>query len=179
MIIDREIADGRTMIRLQSGDASAFDELFARHYPYVLRTIAVIVRDDARAEDLTQTVFLNLWIAPESFREGSLVAWLSRVGRNRAFDELRARRFNAPLPDVVDDGPTPDDRVAAGIDAERVRAALGTIAAEQRSPIELSYFAGLTHAQIADRTAVPLGTVKSRLRAGLRALRDRLEGDVS
>jgi len=163
------------MIRLQSGDASAFDEVFVRHYPYVLRTIAVIVRDDARAEDLTQNVFMNLWIAPQSFREGSLVAWLSRVGRNRAFDELRARRISDPLPDMVDEGPTPDDRVAAGIDAQRVRAALGAIAAEQRSLIELSFFAGLTHAQIADRTSIPLGTVKSRLRAGLRALRRELE----
>lgn len=169
-MIDRAVDDDVIMGRLQSGDPSAFEELFRLYYRHVFCIAAAIIGDTGRAEELTQSIFLGLWVTPGAFRTGSLAAWLTRVSRNRAIDELRRRRFTTELPNCVSDEPTPYDRVSTLLVAQRLHAAVEALAVEHRSLIELSYFAGLTHVQIAQRTSVPLGTVKTRLRAGLRAL---------
>jgi RNA polymerase sigma-70 factor (ECF subfamily) len=133
------------------------------------------------AEDLTQAVFLKLWSAPEAFQAGNFGAWIARVARNRALDTLRSRalRVESDMPtDVPLDGSL-DDTVFAKLDADLVRSALAALPDEQRAPIELGFFGGVTHEEIARRTATPLGTVKTRIRAGLRKLRVQLEAGVA
>jgi RNA polymerase sigma-70 factor (ECF subfamily) len=103
------------------------------------------------------------------------------VARNRALDTLRSRalRSEGEMPtDLAIDGAL-DDAVLARIDGERVRLALATLPEEQRAPIELGFFGGVTHEEIARRTATPLGTVKTRIRSGLRKLRTALETSVA
>jgi RNA polymerase sigma-70 factor (ECF subfamily) len=140
-----------------------------------------MLSDTTMAEDLTQSVFLKVWSSPDSFREGNFAAWLARVTRNRALDVLRSRaaRSEAEIPaDIAMDG-TIDDVVFARIDSQRVRSALAALPEEQRSVIEMGFFGGITHEEIARRTGIPLGTIKTRIRSGLRRLRGDLQGAVS
>ena len=133
------------------------------------------------AEDLTQAVFLKVWSSPDSFGTGNFGAWIARVTRNRALDVLRSRATRSDSAELPMDLPVEivlDDAVFAKLDAEQVRRALLTLPAEQRSPIELGFFGGITHEEIARQTATPLGTVKTRIRAGLRKLRTALEASV-
>jgi RNA polymerase sigma-70 factor (ECF subfamily) len=138
--------------------------------------------DPTQAEDLTQAVFMKLWTAPDAFHGGSFVAWVSRVARNRALDMLRSRaaRPESELPcvEMPLEGAL-DDEVASRLDAGRVREALATLPEEQRALIEMGFFEGITHQELARRTGTPLGTVKTRIRTGLRTLRKSLEGTVS
>ena len=104
-----------------------------------------------------------------------------RVTRNRALDVLRSRasRATAEIPsDIATEGSI-DEIVFAKIDSQRVRSALAALPDEQRSPIEMGFFGGITHEEIARRTGIPLGTVKTRIRSGLRRLRGDLQSTVS
>ena len=119
-------------------------------------------------------MLLQVWKRPQSFvaQRGNLAAWLSVVARNRAIDVLRKR---APL-DPLGELPLPDPRDMA-LEREqdwmidKVRSVLETLPAEQQGPLELAYFGGLSHTEIAERTGSPLGTVKTRIRAGLMTIR--------
>jgi RNA polymerase sigma-70 factor (ECF subfamily) len=121
-----------------------------------------------------QEVFMQLWRRPAAFdaNRGSLGPWLAVISRNRAIDLLRKRRPETDIDDVVV-SVEPD---MAG-DAERsramgkVREAMGAMPSTQRSALEMAYFEGLTHTEIAAKTGEPLGTIKTRIRAGLLALR--------
>lgn len=172
---------GRLMARVRDRDVAAFEAIYDAYHRLVYGIALRMLGESAGAEDLTQAVFLKVWSAPESFISGNLGAWLSRVTRNRALDVLRSRavRSEAELPaDVALDGSI-DDVVFARLDGDRVRAALAALPDEQRSLIELGFFAGVTHEEIARRTSTPLGTVKTRIRAGLRKLRTALDPGVA
>jgi RNA polymerase sigma-70 factor (ECF subfamily) len=169
------------MERLRARDPEAFEELYDAYHRLVFGIALRMLSDTTMAEDLTQSVFLKLWTSPESFRDGNFAAWLSRVTRNRALDVIRSRssRPETEIPsDVPMDG-TIDDLVFAKIDSQRVRSALAALPAEQRSAIEMGFFGGITHEEIARRTGIPLGTIKTRIRSGLRRLRGDLQGAVS
>jgi RNA polymerase sigma-70 factor (ECF subfamily) len=169
------------MERVRDRDVAAFEIIYDGYHRLVHGIALKMLQDAMAAEDLTQAVFLKLWSSPEAFEAGNFGAWIARVARNRALDTLRSRalRVEADMPvDVPLDGSL-DDTVFARIDAERVRAALAALPDEQRSPIELGFFGGVTHEEIARRTATPLGTVKTRIRAGLRKLRTQLETSVA
>ncbi len=171
----------RLMDRVRTRDANAFEALYDTYHRLVFGIGLRMLGDPAMAEDLTQNVFLKIWTAPDAFRGGSFVAWVSRVARNRALDVLRSRAVH-PESDIPADLPLDgalDDDVLARIDAQRVRDALATLPAEQRSLIELGFFGGITHQELARRTATPLGTVKTRIRSGLRQLRATLGERVS
>jgi RNA polymerase sigma-70 factor (ECF subfamily) len=169
------------MERVRTRDVRAFEALYDGYHRLVFGIGLRMLSDPMQAEDLTQAVFMKLWTAPDAFHGGSFVAWLARVARNRALDMLRARaaRPETELPclEMPMDGAL-DDEVAARLDAARVRAALASLPAEQRELIELGFFGGITHQELARRTGTPLGTVKTRIRAGLRALRKALVGEV-
>lgn len=171
----------RLMARVRERDVAAFEAIYDGYHRLVHGIALKMLQDPMAAEDATQAVFLKLWRSPEAFVSGNFGAWLSRVTRNRALDMLRskANRAEGEMPvDVPLEGAL-EDAVFARIEGASVRAALETLPAEQRSAIELGFFGGITHEEIARRTATPLGTVKTRIRTGLRKLRTVLGSSVT
>jgi RNA polymerase sigma-70 factor (ECF subfamily) len=169
------------MERVRARDVDAFEQLYDGYHRLVFGIALRIATDATVAEDVTQSIFLKLWSAPDAFREGNFAAWLSRVARNRTLDAVRSRS-NRPTEEIPIDLPaesTTDTTVFARIDAQRVRGALSVLNEEQRTPIEMGFFAGITHEEIARRTGVPLGTIKTRIRTGLRRMRESLAEAVT
>jgi RNA polymerase sigma-70 factor (ECF subfamily) len=133
-----------------------------------------VLGETGAAEDVLQEVFMQLWRNPGVFdsSRGNLAAWLAVISRNRAIDAIRKRHPETDIADVVvsvEPDLTGDAERARAM--EKVRGALGAIPSAQRSALEMAYFEGLTHTEIAAKTGEPLGTIKTRIRAGLLALR--------
>ena len=171
--------DRDAMARLASGDLGALDRLY-EHYGAMSFSIAYrITGDRAAAEDVVQEAFLGAWRNAARYADGrgTVRTWLLSIVHHRAIDAVRRRRATTELPDTetgLPDALTVSDtwtEVAVGIDRAAVQEALGRISDVQREAIELAYFGGLTQSEIAERTGVPLGTVKGRLRLGLEGLR--------
>lgn len=169
------------MERVRARDADAFEVLYDRYHRLVYGIALRVLSDPVAAEDVTQMVFLKVWSNPMLFRNGNFGAWIARVTRNRAFDVVRSRALHAEseLPDSLPLDDVLEDRALERINGERVRVALEQLPPEQREPIELGFFGGATQEQIARQTGLPLGTVKTRIRNGLRKLRNALEGAVT
>jgi RNA polymerase sigma-70 factor (ECF subfamily) len=167
--------------RVRQRDAAAFEELYDAYHRLVYGIALRMLNDQGAAEDLTQAVFLKLWSSPDLFQGGNFAAWIARVARNRALDVLRSRavRAEGDFPENVADDVRLEEYAFARIDAEVVRDALARLPREQREPIEMGFFGGITHEEIARRTGAPLGTVKTRIRSGLRKLRTVLDGAVT
>ncbi len=159
---------------MKSGDQSAMAELYDRYSSVVYAVALRVLGDTMAAEDVLQEVFLQLWRNPSAFdaARGSLGGWLAVITRNRAIDALRKRKPEIDIEDVIvsvaPDLASEADRSRA---AEKVRGLLGSMPSAQRSTLEMAYFQGLSHSEIATKTGEPLGTVKTRIRAGLIALR--------
>ena len=172
---------GRLLDRVQARDAAAFEVLYDQYHRLVYGLAMRVLSDPAAAEDVTQAVFLKVWSEPRLFRGGNFGAWIARVARNRAFDLVRSRavRAEGEFPESMPVDDALEETALARIDGERVRDALAQLPAEQREPIELGFFGGITQEQIARQTGLPLGTVKTRIRTGLRRLRIALEGAVT
>jgi len=171
----------RLMERVRAGDGTAFERLYDSYHRLVFGIALRMLGDATMAEDLTQNVFLKVWSSPDAFRDGNFGAWIARVARNRSLDVLRSRslRDESEIPADLAEPGTLDDAVFTRLDSQRVRSALATLPDEQRSPIEMGFFGGITHDEIAKRTGIPLGTIKTRIRTGLRKLRVELDGAVS
>jgi RNA polymerase sigma-70 factor, ECF subfamily len=175
-------ADRAALGRIVDGELDALDELYER-YKTMAYSIAYRITDDATlAEDVVQDAFLGAWRNAARYVDGrgSVKTWLLSIVHHRAIDAIRRRRPVSELPEA-DAVPPPALRlpdvwgeVAANLDAETVRAALAVLSDVQREAIELAYFGGLTQVEIAERTDTPLGTVKSRMRLGLLAMREVL-----
>jgi RNA polymerase sigma-70 factor (ECF subfamily) len=164
------------MGRVRGGDAAAFEALYDGYHRLVYGLALRVLSDPGLAEDVTQAVFLKIWSSPEAFCAGNFSSWIARVTRNRAVDVLRTRSAHAEseLPDTLPLDENPEDAILALADAAAVRNALARLPGDQREAIELGFFGGITHEGIARRTGLPLGTVKTRIRTGLRRLRDAL-----
>jgi RNA polymerase sigma-70 factor, ECF subfamily len=166
--------DLATVTAMKSGDQSAIAELYDRYSSIVYAVALRVLGDTMAAEDVLQEVFLQLWRNPGAFdaARGNLAAWLAVIARNRAIDALRRRKPETDIEDVIV-SVAPD--LAANADrtraAEKVRGVLQDMAPAQRAALEMAYFEGLTHSEIASKTGEPLGTIKTRIRAGLMALR--------
>jgi len=133
-----------------------------------------VLGDTAAAEDILQEVFMQLWRSPEVFdaSRGSLPGWLAVVARNRAIDSLRKRRPESDINEVVVSiEPDLASRAEYSRALETIRGVLGGMSAPQRAALEMAFFDGLTHTEIAAKTGEPLGTIKTRIRAGLVTLR--------
>ena len=170
----------RLMDRVRARDAAAFETLYDAYHRLVYGVAFRMLGDTASAEDVTQSVFLKIWSSPDLFVSGNFAGWIVRITRNRALDLLRSKsRTYAELPEQQPDEDVLEERAFADIDGAHVRAALKHLPPEQREPIEMGFFAGITHDEISRRTGIPLGTVKTRIRAGLRRLRAVLEGTVT
>src|SRR5712691_9930738 len=172
-------ADRAVLVLVAAGQLDALQELYDK-YRVMAYSIALRITADATlAEDVVQDAFLGAWRNAARYVEGrgSVKTWLLSIVHHRAIDTVRRRRPTTEFPDVELPPPAaltlPDvwAEVVAVLDAETVRHALGTLSDVQREAIELAYFTGLTQQEIADRTGTPLGTVKSRMRLGLLAMR--------
>ena len=177
--------DRSVLTRVAAGELDALDELYDR-YKTMAYSIAYRITNDATlAEDVVQDAFLGAWRNAARYVEGkgSVKTWLLSIVHHRAIDAVRRRRPTSELPDREDVPPPqlrlPDvwGQVSANLDAESVRAALGALSDVQREALELAYYGGLTQQEIAERTDTPLGTVKSRMRLGLLAMRGVLTRD--
>jgi len=170
----------RLMARVRERDVTAFEAVYDGFHRLVYGIAFKMLGDPSAAEDLAQAVFLKVWSSPEAFGGGNFGAWIARVTRNRALDALRSRatRPETEMPADIPLEGSLDESVFARLDGERVRSALAALPDEQRRPIELGFFGGMTHDEIARRSELPLGTVKTRIRAGLKKLRVSLEGSV-
>jgi RNA polymerase sigma-70 factor (ECF subfamily) len=138
-----------------------------------------VLQDAAGAEDVLQDVFLQLWRNPDAFdaSRGSLAAWLAVIARHRSIDRLRKRRPETDIEDcVITSGPDLRDETERALLIEKVRGALELMSPEQRQAMELAFFQGLTHTEIAEKTGEPLGTIKTRIRSGLQQLRAKFAG---
>jgi len=168
--------DTRLIARIRAGDQGAMSELYDRYSSVVYGVALRVLQDAAAAEDILQDIFLQLWRRPDAFdgSRGSMVAWLAVIARHRAIDRLRKRRPETDIEEVVIAGTTDlRDEAERTLVIEKVRSALGEMNEDQRKALEMAYFQGLTHSEIAEKTGEPLGTIKTRIRSGLQALRAR------
>lgn len=168
------LSDAMMVSAIRSGDEQAMAQLYDRYSPIVYSVALRVLGNAGAAEDILQEVFLQLWRSPQLFdvNRGSLPGWLAVIARNRAIDFLRKRRPETDITDVVVSvEPDLAGRAEWSRVAEKIRSALGGMPAAQRSALEMAFFDGLTHMEIAQKTGEPLGTIKTRIRAGLAILR--------
>jgi RNA polymerase sigma-70 factor (ECF subfamily) len=187
-------ADLVLLQRIVARDERAVAELYDRHSRLVFSVIRRILRSQSDVEDVLQETFVRVWSRADTYDAalGSPATWLTRIARNRAVDRLRAQRTRADVdgvpPDTKDSGEIrmavaavsdrPDVRTESVAVATALRGAVARLPESQRVLIEAAYFEGYTHHELAARFDVPLGTVKTRIRAGLAALRGQLEQAV-
>ncbi|HKB09450.1 MAG TPA: sigma-70 family RNA polymerase sigma factor [Vicinamibacterales bacterium] len=169
------------------GDGTALAELYDRYTRPVYSLALRILRDTQDAEDVVQDVFSQAWRQASRYSptRGAVPAWLLMLARSRAIDRLRARRARPEGPSdnvasihAVDAAPPAEHQLLSAEQIARVRAALDGLPVLQRVAIELAYFEGLSHVEIADRLEQPLGTVKTRIRLAMGKLRETLAGVV-
>lgn len=184
---DRQI-DAQLLVRIASGDEVAFGALYDRFSPGLYSFILKMVRDEKEAEDVLQEGFAHIWRRASTYdpARSSAFTWAVMILRNKAIDRLRVRqRIERTFEKATIEFshfPEADDSSAG--EAERrdqgalVRSALQEIPEEQKQAVELAFFTGLTHEQIAERLGTPLGTIKARIRRGLLKLRDFLKEDA-
>lgn len=167
--------DARLVAAMAQGDRNALAALYERHSGVLLGLALRIVRERREAEDLLHDVLLEAWRAAKDFdpNRGRVRTWLAIRMRSRALDLQKSARVSRNAGDAGLDVIV-DEREGSSPDHARVRAALAQLTAEQRQVVELAYFGGITCSEIAARIAIPVGTVKSRLAAGLRQLRDTM-----
>jgi RNA polymerase sigma-70 factor, ECF subfamily len=170
--------DEQLLRRVAMHDAAAFGVLWERLGGPVLALAGRILADPYAAEDATQEAFTAIWRAADGFdpERGSALAWVFAIARNAARDIARRRRVIAPVepPDVADPAGDPHELAADAFEAFTVHAAVASLGPRAREVLELAYFDGLTQSQIAERTATPLGTVKTRTRNALARLAEQL-----
>ena len=179
-----EDADRAVLARVSAGELNALEELYDRYRTMAYSIAYRITADATLAEDVVQDAFLGAWRNAGRYLEGrgSVKTWLLSIVHHRAVDAIRRRRPTTELPEAEAPPPislqVPDvwAEVAGRLDREDVLAALSSLSDVQREALELAYFGGLTQQEIAARTGTPLGTVKSRVRLGLLAMRAALVG---
>lgn len=182
---DRTLGD-----RLAAGDRRALEELYDELAPRVYGLARSILRDSRDAEEVVSDTFVQAWRNAASFdpARGTLGAWLIAIARSRALDRRRSGRRRERIRDreerriasftTAEGAENPSEAAVSRAEvAGTVGPALAALPPEQRRAIELAYLGGLTHREIAEALNVPLGTVKTRIRSGMQALRDRLVTD--
>jgi RNA polymerase sigma-70 factor (ECF subfamily) len=179
----RELADEELMQLMRRNDARAFEVVYERHSKPAFSLAYRMVGTRSTAEDVVQEAFLSLWRANARYdrARGSVRTWILGIVHNRAIDALRRgtvhdrrRASDEGLEERFETGERTDVEVARRDEAREVRGALKTLPADQLKVIELAYFGGFTHSEIAAMLDTPIGTVKGRMRLGLAKLRERL-----
>ena len=178
---DQQPKDRQLMDDLRTRQPEALSRMYDQYSTMVFSVAMRVLRDSAAAEDVMQEVFLKLWQQPETFADhrGSLGGWLAVVTRNRAIDRIRGSRKFENIDDLqlanVVDMKTEADR---NLMLTKVRLVLQTMPPDQRKTLEMAFFEGQTHTEIAAKTGQPLGTVKTRIRSALISIRKALEASA-
>src|SRR4051812_36256982 len=180
------LEDAALLARVSEGDEAAIEALYQRYGGACFGLARRILNDAQLAEDVVQQVFLAMWQGTGyDPNRGAVSTWLLAVTHHKAVDAVRRegnRRKRLAgeqgLVEVAAAGPGPDDETWQRLRADRTRAALRLLPAEQREVLLLAYYGGYTQREIADLTGLPLGTVKSRTLAAMRRLRGHLGGIV-
>lgn len=185
-------ADAELVVRLARGDTTALELLYDRYGRPAYSLARRILTDEGLAEDVVQEVFVTLWRQPERFdpSRGKFSSWLLTMTHHKAVDAvrreeaLRRRRSRAADEDETllatpADGADVDDQVISRIRGDGVRRALLDLPDVQREALTLAYFGGYTQREVAALTGAPLGTVKTRMLAGMRRLKDALGGGTA
>jgi RNA polymerase sigma factor (sigma-70 family) len=182
-----DVADADLVRRIRAGDRSAVDDLYDRFRRPAFALARRILGDDGLAEDVLQDVFLGVWRDPGAYDRGrgTFASWLLAVVHHKSVDAVRReesqrRRRQRAEEELELDAPTAtrdvEDDAWNRVVAEQVRAALGGLSEPQREALTLAYYGGYTQREVAALTGAPLGTVKTRMLAGMRRLRDDLGG---
>jgi RNA polymerase sigma-70 factor (ECF subfamily) len=182
---DRPADDGRLIARIAKGDPEALGELYDRYGRVVFGVLYRMLASPEAAEEVVQDAFHSVWRQAGSYRteRGSVRTWLLAISRNAAIDWRRTKGRRVDRETAIDeaagltDETRVDEQVITSLRAERVRAAVNGLPAEQREVLDLAFWSGLSQTEIAQKTGTPLGTVKSRVRLGMTKLRDRLSDE--
>jgi len=170
--------DQELLRRIRLGDQDAMRMIYKRYGGAVFSVGMRILKDAGQAEDIAQEIFFQLWRNSDAFvhGRGSLGAWLVVVARNRSIDALRRRKPSDSVEDVVlASNQNLASEAERDVMIEKVRSYMLSLPPEQQKSIELAFFQGLSHTEIAAKTGDPLGTVKTRIRLALLSLRKALE----
>jgi RNA polymerase sigma-70 factor (ECF subfamily) len=173
--------DGELIQRVGSGDAGAFELLYRRYARPVFGLALRRLRDRMRAEDAVQETFAAVWRSARTYRmdRGPGAPWLYAVARNAIVDRARSKTDTpGEIPDTASTDLGPPERAEAADVSWRVHRALESLPRNERDVIELAYWGGLSQSEVAEFLGIPLGTVKTRTRAGLGRLADLLEGEL-
>ncbi len=179
-----ELPDDSLVERVCNGEQQALLHLYDRYAGRVYALALRILGDPMSAEEVTQDVFLKLWSRARSYlaERGPLAPWLLTIARNAALDRLRLEHRRPAIADDAEPDETWKDIVDEGSASEEARwrslyFAVRALPREQRQVIELAYYQGLSHSQIAEQLGWPVGTVKTRLRLGMERLRQHWFSD--
>jgi RNA polymerase sigma-70 factor (ECF subfamily) len=175
------LTDGDLIRRVARRDANAFEALYHRFARPVFGLALRRLGDRMRAEDAVQETFAAVWRSARTYKpdRGAGAPWLYAVARNAIVDRSRSRTEPpGEVPDIASTELGPDERAEASYVSWRVHRALESLSPNERDVIELAYYGGLSQSEVADFLGIPLGTVKTRTRAGLGRLADLLEGEL-
>jgi len=177
------LADENLISLVEAGDADAFATLYDRHSQAAFSLAYRMMGERQAAEDLAQDAFLKVWRGASSYRaeRGSVRTWILSIVHNRGIDKLRSQASRRKTQERVEASAPrsqPSEAFAEtwrNSQRDQVREALNTLPAEQLKILELAYFSGYTHVEISELLGLPLGTVKGRMRLGLKKIRDYFE----
>ena len=177
------LADEDLISFVGQGDAEAFTTLYDRYGRAALSLAYRMMGEHQASEDLTQDAFLKVWRSAKSYRaeRGSVRTWILSIVHNRGIDQIRSQASRRRTQDKVEASAPRSQPSEAFAEAwknsqrDQVREALNTLPSEQLKILELAYFSGYTHVEISDLLGLPLGTVKGRMRLGLKKIRDYFE----
>lgn len=174
--------DEQILARMRQGDDWAMSLLYDRYARLVFSLALRVLSDRDAAEEMVQEVFIKVWRRAGDFdpERAKLSTWIARIAHNQAIDEWRRRSHrpslaSPPQNESSADTVLPIDAVVADWDHQKIVRALGRIPHEQRQVIEMAYWDGLTHKEIAEKLGEPMGTVKTRIRRGMQKLKVLLE----
>jgi len=181
--VESRQADQAALARIARGDQTAFAELYDRHARLVYSLALRILQDGADAEDIVQEVFAQVGAQADRYdaSRGAVAAWMLTLTRSRAIDKLRAKRARPEAAteanaaeSVIDSAAAQDLELLSAEQVTRLQRALKELPDAQRTALELAYYEGLTHVEVAARLSEPLGTVKTRIRQAVMKLREAL-----
>ncbi|MFL5739236.1 MAG: RNA polymerase sigma factor [Flavisolibacter sp.] len=176
MTVKRTYTEQELVTALRQKDNQAFGHLYEHYAGALYGVIRQIVTEPEMANDVLQESFLNIWRRMESYDEnkGRLFTWMLQIARNAAIDKLRSKGYLQEQKQIPLDGETIQASVRPGIDDYGLKKIILKLRDEQRLLIDLSYFQGYTHEQIASALHIPVGTVKTRIRTALTQLKTLL-----